>query len=103
MKTKPRKTRKARAFAPRKRKTEVPSPPSDDQIARIIEQALYCRALDGNVSAQVFWLCNRAPERWRSSGRVPLPPPGGPLTFADFMRTALEPEETDSDAVADTV
>jgi len=30
-----------------------------------IENALYKSALEGNFQAQKFWLCNRAPDRWK--------------------------------------
>ena len=30
-----------------------------------IENALFKSALDGNVTAQIFWLKNRRPDKWR--------------------------------------
>ena len=32
-----------------------------------VENALFETALDGNISAQKFWLCNRMVERWRDT------------------------------------
>lgn len=36
----------------------------------IVEDALYKRAVEGNVTAQIFWLCNRAPDRWKNIQHV---------------------------------
>lgn len=30
-----------------------------------VENALYQSALDGNTTAQIFWLKNRRPDKWR--------------------------------------
>lgn len=35
----------------------------------LVEDALYLSALSGNVNAQIFYLCNRRPDRWRSVNR----------------------------------
>jgi len=32
---------------------------------QMVEDALYSLALSGNVTAQIFWLKNRAPDQWR--------------------------------------
>lgn len=32
---------------------------------QVVEDALFKAAVDGNVTAQIFWLKNRAAERWR--------------------------------------
>lgn len=32
----------------------------------LVEDALYMTALTGNTTAQIFWLCNRSPEEWKS-------------------------------------
>jgi hypothetical protein len=37
---------------------------SDEQLIQV-EEALFESAVSGNVTAQIFWLCNRAPERWK--------------------------------------
>jgi hypothetical protein len=44
--------------------------PSDPGRFRAVEDALLEKALAGSVTAQVFWLCNRAPERWRHVQKV---------------------------------
>jgi len=36
----------------------------------IVEDALYKKAVEGNVTAQIFWLCNRAPDRWKNIQHV---------------------------------
>ncbi len=35
-----------------------------------VEEALYARALAGNVSAMQMWLFNREPDRWRDVKRI---------------------------------
>lgn len=34
-----------------------------------VENALYKTAMEGNVAAQIFWLKNRRPDRWREQPR----------------------------------
>ena len=89
MSGKPRKN----AGAPRARGKGRPSPSSAESAVRAVEDALFTRAIEGNVAAQVFFLCNRAHERWRSTGRVALA--GGDdeqlgRSFAELMRAATE-------------
>lgn len=36
-----------------------------DSRTQIVEDALFKNACEGNTTAQIFWLKNRAPERWR--------------------------------------
>ena len=36
-----------------------------DSRTQTVEDALYKAAVEGNVTAQIFWLKNRAPDRWR--------------------------------------
>jgi len=36
-----------------------------DSRTQVIEDALYKSAINGNITAQIFWLKNRAPKRWR--------------------------------------
>jgi len=36
-----------------------------DSRTQTVEDALYANALNGNVTAQIFWLKNRAKERWK--------------------------------------
>ena len=33
----------------------------------LVEAALYKNAIEGNVTAQIFWLKNRRPDKWNSS------------------------------------
>jgi hypothetical protein len=40
-----------------------------DQI-KVAEDTLYQKALGGNPALLIFYLCNRAPERWKSVQRV---------------------------------
>jgi ACT domain-containing protein len=37
---------------------------------QIVEEALYSSALKGNVTAQIYYLGNRAPHRWQSVNKV---------------------------------
>lgn len=39
---------------------------ADDKV----ELSLYNKAMTGNVTAQIFWLCNRRPDRWKNVNRV---------------------------------
>ncbi len=39
-----------------------------------VENALYESALSGNVTAQIFWLKNRRPDRWREKREVEVNP-----------------------------
>jgi len=41
-----------------------------DQRTTNVVDALYKTALEGNVSAQIFWLKNRDPKRWKDSSEV---------------------------------
>ena len=36
-----------------------------DVADRVIENALYKAATEGNITAQIFWLKNRKPQQWR--------------------------------------
>ena len=38
----------------------------DDVRTKIIEDALYAKAVGGHPTAMIFWLCNRARQRWQS-------------------------------------
>jgi hypothetical protein len=62
---------------------------------KIVEDALYKNAVDnGNVTAQIFFLCNRYSERWQNVNKVEH---GGKVIF-DLAKEmeALEEEENDS-------
>ncbi|MBA7702870.1 hypothetical protein ES703_111645 [subsurface metagenome] len=54
-----------------------------DSRTQTVEDALYGSALKGNVTAQIFWLKNRAKDRWsdRTTHEVTLE-----LTFANLMK-----------------
>lgn len=39
-----------------------------------VENALLKTALAGNTTAQIFWLRNRRPDRWRNADRPEAPP-----------------------------
>lgn len=36
----------------------------------VVENALFKKAKEGNVTAQIFWLCNRTPDRWESLQKI---------------------------------
>ena len=62
-----------------------------------VENALLAAALEGNTTAQIFWLKNRKPKKWRDK------PPEGKLTDAennllDAITGALE-EDIDTDEI----
>ena len=41
-----------------------------DQADNEVVQALFKAAVNGNVNAQIFWLCNRKPAEWSKNGRT---------------------------------
>ena len=38
---------------------------SKDVVDRMVENALFRNAIEGNTTAQIFWLKNRKPDKWR--------------------------------------
>ncbi|GAI99699.1 unnamed protein product, partial [marine sediment metagenome] len=54
-----------------------------DSRTQSMEDALYASGIKGNVAAQIFWLKNRAKDRWsdRTTHEVALE-----LTFANLMK-----------------
>jgi len=52
-----------------------------DVADRVIENALYKAAAEGNITAQIFWLKNRKPQQWRDgkaleiAGQLDTSPP----------------------------
>lgn len=38
---------------------------SKDVADRMVENALFKNAVEGNITAQIFWLKNRKPDQWR--------------------------------------
>jgi len=60
-----------------------------DSRTQSVEDALYASALKGNVVAQIFWLKNRASDRWKDVKEVV----GSlELTFANLMKLKKEQE-----------
>lgn len=41
-----------------------------DVVDRQVENALYKNAINGNITAQIFWLKNRKPRQWRDRVEV---------------------------------
>ena len=44
-----------------------------DSRTQSIEDALYSTAIKGNVAAQIFWLKNRAKDRWKDKFEYDIP------------------------------
>lgn len=44
-----------------------------DSRTQSVEDALFASALKGNVAAQIFWLKNRAKERWKDKFEYDIP------------------------------
>jgi len=44
-----------------------------DSRTQTVEDALYATALAGNVAAQIFWLKNRAKDRWKDKFEYDIP------------------------------
>lgn len=61
-----------------------------DSRTQSVEDALYASALKGNVTAQIFWLKNRASDRWKDVKEV-----AGSLelNFANLMKLKKEQEK----------
>lgn len=61
-----------------------------DSRTQSVEDALYATALKGNVIAQIFWLKNRASDRWKDVKEV-----GGSLelTYANLVKAKKEREK----------
>ena len=60
---------------------------ADDRV----QYSLYRSACEGNVTACIFWLCNRRPDRWRHVQRIEHTGGGdGQITIADLVRSAAE-------------
>lgn len=61
----------------------------------LLEKALGTNYESANVAAQIFWLKNRRPEKWRDVKTVDLPPSLTPAkkekTFSEFCETAGYP------------
>lgn len=38
----------------------------------IVEDSLFMKAVGGNVTAQIFFLCNRKPERWHTVNKIEM-------------------------------
>lgn len=43
---------------------------SKEVVDRQVENALFKNAMDGNITAQIFWLKNRKPKEWRDKRDV---------------------------------
>lgn len=59
---------------------------------REIENALFKKAKEGNTTAQIFFLANRAPDRWKSVNRTEVTGAGGtpisaPVINVEFVES----------------
>lgn len=95
-KSKTKKTRKPApktSAGPTRSPERAQRPSADETTTHEVERVLLARALEGNVTAQIYWLCNRQPERWKSNSRVPMRDSARTLSFTDFMRSAGDAPE----------
>ena len=57
----------------------------------LVEHSLFQKALQGDVSACIFYLCNRSPSRWARNGQVDVQISSAPAekdwTLEEIMRT----------------
>jgi hypothetical protein len=56
----------------------------------VVEDALFRTATKGNTTAQIFFLTNRAPEKWRDMRRRPDEPPPAPPDPDPEWRAQME-------------
>lgn len=64
-------------WSPQRTKAHMKDPDFADMVDGALEranasmeQALYAKGMAGNVTAQMWWLMNRAPDRWRDVKRI---------------------------------
>lgn len=66
-----------------------------DSRTEFVEDALYQNALKGNATAQIFFLCNRAPERWKNVHKVEAELNGDvPIAFVPYDPAKHKPRQT---------
>jgi len=53
----------------------------------LVEHSLFQKALQGDVSACIFYLCNRSPSRWKRNGQISTTPIGEEFSLEEIMRT----------------
>lgn len=61
-----------------------------DSRTQTVEDVLYASALKGNVHAQIFWLKNRASDRWKDIKEVAS---SMELTFANLMKLKKQQDQ----------
>lgn len=61
---------------------------SKDAADAIIENALYEKAKKGDVTAMIFWLKNRQPERWRDKHDIDTAITG--MDFGDSLKKFID-------------
>jgi len=61
-----------------------------DVVDRQVENALFKSALEGNTTAQIFWLKNRKPKEWRDKQDIEH---GGSVTNKNIDMSDLTTEE----------
>ena len=61
----------------------------------LVEDALYAAALNGNVTAVTFYLCNRVPDRWRPTAALKPETnlPAADVTAADLLERYRRADE----------
>jgi len=70
---------KVQSFLRSARRLREPAPPTPSCPSELaddaaVEDALWRSAMAGSIRAQVFWLVNRAPQKWRPVGRMSFMP-----------------------------
>jgi hypothetical protein len=64
----------------------------------VVEDALFQAASSGNVTAMIFYLCNRMPEKWQNVQKVQnthAAPDGGPMEHRVDMKTLTDDQLRD--------
>jgi hypothetical protein len=58
---------------------------SKERADALVERALFQKAVQGDVTACIFYLCNRSPSRWKRNGQLDVQ-----ITAPDGRAMALE-------------
>jgi hypothetical protein len=70
--------------------TGVASLLNHEAAHQVVEAALLAAAIKGSVRAQIFYLTNRDPERWKTLNRLELSNTDDPAAFVELLSAQLQ-------------